>query len=113
MWDENVAPWIKAAFVAALFGGATRVALEMKNGSRGVKLALDGFAGAMLGVMGAGFLMIGDVVLLSNELSVHPLHLLIVGAVAGSSGALGTRSLDMIEAALRARLGLDKAPPKP
>lgn len=107
MWDESVAPWLKAAFVAALFGGATRIALELKNGSRGVKLAVDGFAGGMLGVMGAGFLMLWDALLLDDQLFFHPMLQLLVGAVGGSAGALGTRVLDMVEAYLRKRLGLD------
>lgn len=112
MWDESVAPWIKAAFVAALFGGATRVALELKNGSRGIKLAVDGFAGGMLGVVGAGFLLLWDAVLLDSQLFYHPTQLLLVGAVGGSAGALGTRVLDMVEAYLRKRLGLESDPPK-
>lgn len=96
-------PSIAAAKMAAAAAGAgslARIALALHGGARGMRLAIEGFVGAMLGVIASGFALWWDPTLRDAGWP-----LLMVAAFAGLAGALGTRALDILEAAIRKKFG--------
>lgn len=101
--DPSVAA-AKMAAAAAAMGGAARVALALNGGTRGLRLAIEGFTGAMLGVIASGVALWFD-----HGLRDAGWPLLIVAAFAGLTGALGTRALDLLEDWARKKLGLPAA----
>ena len=100
MSDDPTLGAAKLALAAATTGALARVALALHGGARGLRLAVEGFVGAMLGVMAAGVAIWVDPALRDAGWP-----LLSVSAAAGIAGALGTRALDLLEAAVRKRLG--------
>lgn len=99
MADEPTIAAAKMALTASVFGGAARVALALHGGTRGLRLAIEGFVGAMLGVIAAGASLWWD-----PSLRDAGWPLLMVASAAGLAGALGTRALDLVEAAIRERI---------
>ncbi|MBW6400754.1 hypothetical protein KPL78_23035 [Roseomonas sp. HJA6] len=99
MAEEPTMAVAKMAAAAAAAGGSARIAIAMHGGSRGWRLAIEGFVGATLGVMAAGIAVWVD-----PSLRDAGWPLLIVAGAAGIAGALGTRALDLLEAALRKRV---------
>jgi hypothetical protein len=98
--DPSIAA-AKMAAAAALMGGAARMALALNGGTRGVRLVIEGFVGAMLGVIASGVALWFDPALRDAGWP-----LLIVSAFAGLIGALGTRALDLLEAWVRKKMGI-------
>lgn len=90
----------KLAAAAAAAGALGRVSLALHGGARGLRLVVEAFTGSMLGVMAAGLALWVD-----SGLREAGWPLLIVAGAAGVAGALGTRALDLVEDALRKRLG--------
>ena len=89
----------RMAAVAAGAGAAARVALALHGGMRRLGLlAIEGGVGAMLGLCAAGFALYWDPALRDDGWP-----LLMIGAASGLSGAIGTRVLDLIVAAIQAR----------
>lgn len=97
--DPTVAA-VKMAAAAAGVGALARISLALHGGARGLRLVIEGMVGAALGVMAAGIALWID-----PDLRADGWPLLIVSGVAGIAGALGTRALDLLEAALRKRIG--------
>jgi hypothetical protein len=91
---------MKMAAAAAGAGAAARIALALHGGTRGVRLAIEGFVGAMLGIIASGFALWWDA-----DLRDAGWPLLMVSAFAGLAGALGTRALDILEVAIKKRFG--------
>lgn len=100
MTEDPTISAAKMAVTAAAFGSAARVALALHGGMRGVRLAIEGFVGAMLGVMAAGAALWWD-----PSLRDAGWPLLMVASAAGLAGALGTRILDLLKAAAKKRFG--------
>ncbi len=100
MAEEPTIAVAKLAATAAAAGGSARIAIALRGGSHGWRLAIEGFVGATLGVMAAGISVWFD-----PSLREAGWPLLIVAGAAGIAGALGTRALDLLEAGLRKRLG--------
>ena len=91
---------VQMAAAAGAMGGAARVLMALHGGQRGwPALALEAGLGATLGVMAAGLAVWWDPTLRDTGWP-----LLIVGGFAGLAGALGTRALDLVTAALQRRL---------
>jgi hypothetical protein len=83
---------VTMAGLAAGMGAATRIALSVHAGTRSVvKLVLEGFLGAMLGVIAAAASVWYDPALRDVGWP-----LLVVSGAAGLAGALGTRIMDMV-----------------
>lgn len=101
MQEDPAVSAAKMAAAAAAMGSAARVALALNGGTRGLRLAIEGFVGAMLGIIASGVAL-----WLDPGLRDAGWPLLIVAAFAGLTGALGTRALDLMEAWMRAKLGL-------
>ena len=99
MTEDPTLSVVKMGLTAATFGSAARVALALHGGARGVRLCVEGFVGSMLGVIAAGAALWWD-----PSLRDAGWPLLMVASVAGLAGALGTRGLDLAEAALRKRI---------
>jgi hypothetical protein len=94
-------PILEMASTAAAAGGAGRVLLALHGGERRwLVLAIEAGLGALLGVIAASAMTYLD-----PSLRDAGWGLLIVGGAAGLSGALGTRLLDLVLAALQRRLG--------
>jgi hypothetical protein len=93
MPGEDLGEAARMAAVAGGMGGIARVLVALQGGSRGVVLALDFGLGATLGIMGAGLVVWWDA-----SLRDVGWPLLIVAAVAGCAGAIGTRLLDVVVA---------------
>jgi hypothetical protein len=92
---------MKMAAAAAGAGAAARLALALHGGMRGwPRLAIESFVGGMLGVIACGAALYWDPALRDAGWP-----LLVVSGFAGLAGALGTRVLDLAEAAIRKRLG--------
>ena len=92
---------VKMAAAAAGAGAAARLAMALHGGVRGApRLAIESFVGGTLGVMAAGAALYWDPALRDAGWP-----LLAVAGFAGLAGALGTRVLDLAEAAIRKRLG--------
>jgi hypothetical protein len=103
---DDISQAAKIAGVAAASGAGMRVALAMHGGTRRVGLLLiEGMVGGCLGVMAAAGALYWDA-----DLQHDALVLLKLGGAAGFCGALGTRLLDMVQAAVAKRL--DVPPPK-
>lgn len=100
MSDDPTMSAMRMAAIAAIAGGATRVALAIYDGKQG-RLLAEAFVGAMLGVVAAGLAGWVDPNLLNAGT-----QLLVIGGIGGAAGALGTRVLDLAMAALRKRLGI-------
>jgi hypothetical protein len=100
MSEESTLAAAKFAAAAAAMGALGRVALALHGGARGLRLATEGLVGAMLGIVAAGIALYFDV-----SLREQGWPLLIVSSVAGLAGAMGTRALDLLEAAIRRRIG--------
>ena len=100
MSDDPTLGAAKLAAAAATTGAMARVALALHGGTRGLRLAIEGFVGGMLGVVAAGI-----AIYLDPTLRDAGWPLLIVASAAGLAGALGTRVLDILEAAIRRRFG--------
>ena len=100
MNDDPAMQVAKLAVAAVVTGGLARIALALHGGTRGLRLLVEGFVGAMLGVASAGIALWVD-----NGLEHDGLAPLILAGVAGLSGAMGTRALDLMESAIRKRLG--------
>lgn len=94
----------KMAAAASVMGAGARIALALHGGTRGLRLAIEGFVGAMLGVIASGVAL-----WLDTGLRDAGWPLLIVAAFAGLTGALGTRALDLLETWMRVKLGLPTA----
>ena len=89
------------AGVAALAGGAARVLVALHGGARrGQVLLLDTGLGAMLGIMAAGAAVWWD-----PSLRDVGWPLLIVASAAGCTGAIGTRLMDIVVAAVERKVG--------
>ncbi len=103
---------MKMAGTAAVVAGAARVALALHGGTRGGRLAIEGFVGAMLGIIASGVALYVD-----PDLRAAGWPLLMVSAIAGLAGALGTRGLDLLEDWFRSKMNLPPAagrnPPPP
>ena len=93
MPDESLGSVAKIAAVAAGAGAAARVVIAAHGGARGVRLALEGFVGAALGVIAAAALLYADPTLRDNAWRVFSL-----AGFSGLAGAMGTRGLDMLTA---------------
>lgn len=92
----------KMAGVAGLFGGAARVLVELHSGVRQWQaLIIAGLLGGLLGIVAAGFAVYWD-----PDLREMGWPLLIVGSFAGCIGAIGTRILDIVVAAIQKRAGV-------
>lgn len=100
MNDEPTVSAIRMAVVAAGAGAATRVAIAMYDGKQG-RLLVEAFVGAMLGMSSAGVAGWVDPDLLNACAK-----LFVIGGIGGVAGALGTRVLDLMIAALQKRLGV-------
>lgn len=100
MPDDSTLAAARLAATAASVGGAARIALALHGGTRGLRLAVEGFVGATLGVTAAGLAAWVDPSLLEAGA-----RLFVISGVAGAAGALGTRALDILQAALERRLG--------
>lgn len=88
------------ASAAAGMGGATRLAMALHGGMRSpLMLAFETFLGGTLGVIAAAAAVWYDPALRDIGWP-----LLIVAGTAGAAGALGTRVMDMVQAALQAWL---------
>jgi hypothetical protein len=96
--DPSVAAF-KMASAAAGAGSAARIALAMHGGTRGLRLLIEGFVGAMLGIIASGIAL-----WLDPALRDAGWPLLMVAGFAGLIGALGTRALDILEAAIKKKL---------
>lgn len=81
----------KMAAAAASMGAMARIAMAIQGGSRGWKLAAEGFVGAMLGIIAAGVAVWWDAALRDAGWP-----LLMVSALAGLAGAMGTRALEIM-----------------
>jgi hypothetical protein len=90
---------MKMAAAAAGAGGAARIALALHGGTRGMRLLIEGFVGAMLGIIASGIALWFDPALRDAGWP-----LLMVAGFAGLIGALGTRALDLLEAAIKKKL---------
>lgn len=90
----------KMAAAAGAMGGAARIALALHGGTRGVRLAVEGFVGAMLGIIASGIALWWDA-----DLRDAGWPILMVAAFAGLAGALGTRALDLVEIYIRKKVG--------
>lgn len=101
MPDEPTLSAIRMATVAASAGGAARVAMAVYGGRHGRWLMVEAFVGAMLGVTAAGVAGWFDPQLLEEGR-----RLFVIGGIGGAAGALGTRALDLLMAALQKRLGM-------
>lgn len=99
MPDESLAAVAQTAAVAAGAGATARVAIAAHGGARGVRLALEGFVGAALGVIAAAALLYLDPTLRDNAWRVFSL-----AGFCGLAGAMGTRGLDMLTAYLERHL---------
>lgn len=107
MSDEISGAVAKMAAVASGAGGLARIALALHGGERRVVvLAIEGFLGAMLGIMAAGGVLYWDAALRDAGWG-----LIMVGAVSGFAGVMGTRLLDLVMEILRRR-ALPPEPPK-
>lgn len=102
MSDDPTLSAMRMAAVAAVAGGATRVALAIYDGKQG-RLLAEAFVGSMLGVTAAGLAGWVD-----PELLADGTKLFVIGGIGGMAGALGTRVLDIAAAAVRKRLGVGK-----
>lgn len=89
------------AAVAGGMGGIARVLLAIQSGSRGARLVFDALLGGCLGIMAVGGLVYVD-----PSMRDAGWPLLVAASAAGCAGAMGTRALDIIEAAIRRRLGV-------
>jgi hypothetical protein len=100
MSDDPAISAAKMAAAAAAAGGLARIALALHGGARGLRLAIEGFVGAMLGVIACGVALYVDPALRDAGWP-----LLVVAGFAGLAGALGTRALDILEAAIKKKVG--------
>jgi hypothetical protein len=108
MTDEVNSAVAKMAAVASAAGGLARMALALHGGERrAAVLVIEAFLGAMLGIMAAGAALYWDA-----DLRDAGWGLIMVGAIAGFSGAMGTRLLDLVMEIIRRRAGAGDAPPK-
>lgn len=89
----------KMAASAATIGGLARVALALHGGTRGLRLAIEAFVGAMLGVIACAIAVWWD-----PSLRDAGWPLLMVSGFAGLAGALGTRVLDLLVAAIEKKV---------
>jgi hypothetical protein len=87
----------RMAALAGLSGGVARVLMALHGGVRSLPiLTLEGCLGCMIGIMAAA-----GVVYLDPSLRHDGWPLLIVGGAAGAAGAIGTRLLDIVTAAIQ------------
>lgn len=104
--SDDIGAVAKMAAAASGAGGLARIALALHGGERRVVvLAIEGFLGAMLGIIMAGAILYVD-----PRLRDAGWGLIIVGAAAGFAGVMGTRLLDLVMEVLRRRFTSD--PPK-
>ncbi len=108
--SDEIAEAIKvtvAATVAAMAGGFTRVFLALSGGARPWQLRCFDFGlGATLGLITAGAAVYVDPGLREAGWS-----LLVLFAVAGMGGAMGTRLIDMVTAYAEKKLDLPPRQP--
>ena len=94
----------RMAALAGLSGGVARVLMALHGGVRSLPiLTLEGCLGCMIGIMAAA-----GVVYLDPSLRHDGWPLLIVGGAAGAAGAIGTRLLDIVTAAIQRRIGYQR-----
>jgi hypothetical protein len=98
---DDLSEAARMAGVAALAGGAARVLVALHGGARrGQVLLLETGLGAMLGIMAAGAAVWWD-----PSLRDVGWPLLIVASAAGCTGAIGTRLMDIVVAAVERKVG--------
>lgn len=91
-WRCGVADdMMTTASLAAGSGAVARIVVALQGGSRGWKLAIEGFVGGALGVIAASFAIWFD-----PSLRTSGWPLMITSGAAGLAGALGTRGLDIL-----------------
>lgn len=91
----------RMAALAGASGGVARVLMALHGGTRSWPvLVLECGLGGMLGIMAAA-----AVVYFDPSLRHDGWPLLIVGGAAGAAGAIGTRLLDILTAAIQRRVG--------
>ncbi len=90
MPDESIAAVAQTAAVAAGAGATARVAIAAHGGARGIRLALEAFVGAALGVIAAAAAIWFDPGLRASGWPIF-----ITAGCAGLAGAMGTRGLDI------------------
>ena len=98
---DDAAEAVRMAAVAGGVGGVARVLVAIQGGSRGWQIALDFGLGGLLGIIAAGFAIYWDPTLRGAGWSV-----LVVAGAAGCAGAIGTRLLDLLTAAIQRRPGV-------
>jgi uncharacterized membrane protein YccC len=98
---DNLQEAAGMAAVAGGMGGVARVLVALQGGSRGWQLALDFALGGILGVIAAGAAVYVD-----PSLQDLGWPMLIIASAAGCAGAIGTRILDIVVAAVQRRLGV-------
>jgi hypothetical protein len=98
---DDLSEAARMAGVAALTGGAARVLVALHGGVRRWQvLLLEAGLGAMLGIMAAGAAVWWD-----PSLRDIGWPLLIVASAAGCAGAVGTRVMDVVVAAVERKVG--------
>lgn len=98
---DDLSAAAKLAGVAAAIGAGSRVALALHGGVRRAGLLMiEASVGAALGIMAAGAIAYWE----PDALSANRAFLVVAGA-AGMAGAIGTRLLDLLTAALQRRVG--------
>ena len=98
---EDLGEAARMAALAGGMGGVARVLVALQGGSRRWQLALDFALGGTLGIVAAG-----AVIYLDPSLQHLGWPVLIVASAAGCAGAIGTRILDIVVAAIQRRLGV-------
>lgn len=88
------------AAVAGGMGGVARLLVAIQSGSRGARLVFDALLGGCLGIMA-----VGGLVYIDPGMRDAGWPMLVAASAAGCAGAMGTRLLDLIEAAIRRKLG--------
>ena len=101
MAADDLGDAARMAGLAALTGGAARVLVALHGGARRwQEQLLEAGLGALLGIMAAG-----AAVWLDPNLRDVGWPLLIVASAAGCSGAIGTRVMDIVVAAVERKVG--------
>lgn len=91
MDNDSIVQAAKAAGAAAAMGAVARLAVAARDGARGVRLLLEGFVGACLGIVAAAAALWVD-----PSLRADGWPLLITSGFAGLAGAMGSRGLDLL-----------------
>lgn len=91
MSDDSLAAVAQTAAAAAGAGAAARVAIAAHGGARGLRLGLEAFVGAALGIIAAAAALWFDPSLRDSGWPIF-----ITAGCAGLAGALGTRGLDVV-----------------